>query len=67
MDQKLPEENIKGRENSWYSTVAKFLLKTGQGDQRLSWNIFFFFVHTLALLRLPIKFILNQREELAPS
>lgn len=38
MDQKLPEENIKGRENSWYSTVAKFLLKTGQGDQRLSWN-----------------------------
>lgn len=66
MDQKLPEENIKGRENSWYSTVAKFLLKTGQGDQRLSWNIFFF-VHTLALLRLPIKFILNQREELAPS
>lgn len=66
MDQKLPEENIKGRENSWYSTVAKFLLKMGQGDQRLSWNIFFF-VHTLALLRLPIKFILNQREELAPS
>lgn len=46
MDQKLPEENIKGRENSWYSTVAKFLLKTGQGDQRLSWNIFFFCSHS---------------------
>ena len=42
----MPEGNIKGRENSWYSIVAKFLVKTCPGDQRLLWDILFTLLHS---------------------